>query len=81
MKAFLFLVAMLVATPVMGQTAKKYTKASGPPPGYTCADFYRSRDYGSLFSNLYESDQPSAAQPSYCPGGPGQPPAMPKERR
>jgi hypothetical protein len=81
MKTFLFLVAVLVATPVTAQTARKYTKASSPPPGHTCADFYRSRDYGSLFSNLYENPAPSAAPQMYCPGEPAPPPAMPKERR
>jgi hypothetical protein len=83
MRTLLFLVAVLVATPAVAQTTQKYTKASGPPPGHTCADFYRSRDYGSLFSNLYESNQPSVAPQMYCPGEPGQPPAIaqPKERR
>ena len=82
MKAFLvFAILGASAVTAEAQTARKYTKASQPPPGYTCADFYRSRDYGSLFSNLYESNQPSVAPQMYCPGEPAPPPAMPKERR
>jgi len=82
MKAFLvFAILGASAVTAEAQTARKYTKASQPPPGYTCADFYRSRDYGSLFANLYESNQPSVAPQMYCPGEPAPPPAMPKERR
>jgi len=80
MKALLVF-ALLGATEVTAQTAQKYTKASQPPPGHTCADFYRSRDYGSLFSNLYESKQLSATPQIYCSGESAPPPAMPKERR